>query len=64
LYHWAISDVMPEDRPTQEEINSDKQFDAWLERFERKMAQLTSERQKHEREMAMRQHKGRRKVDA
>lgn len=54
---------MPEDRPTQKEINNDKQFDEWLERFERKMAQMTSERQQHSREMAIRNKKGRRRVD-
>ena len=39
---------MPEDRPTKEEIDSDKLFDAWLLRMERKMQKLTYERQKQE----------------
>jgi len=54
---------MPEDRPTQKEINSDKLFDEWMERFERKMAQMASERQQQNRETAMKQNKGRRRVN-
>ncbi len=39
---------MPEDRPSQKEIDSDQLFDSWLVRFDRKMQKLTYERQRQE----------------
>ncbi len=48
MYDWALTEVMPEDRPTSEVINSDAKFDAWLLQMERKMQKLTYERQKME----------------
>jgi len=52
LYHWAKTDVMPEDRPHDEEYTNDERFDKWLETFERRMAQQTSERVSMQRDLA------------
>jgi len=46
LYSWAMSEVMPEDRPSMDQINDDKQFDNWMEGFERKMAKSTAKSKK------------------
>ena len=37
---------MPEDRPSPEQVEDDKQFDNWLEGFERKMAKMTAKSKK------------------
>ena len=38
-----MSDTMPEDRPSIEQIQDDKKFDQWLGSYERKIAKLVSE---------------------
>lgn len=43
---------MPEDRPHDEEYTNDERFDKWLETFERRMAQQTSERVSMQRDLA------------
>jgi len=42
MYHWARSETMLADRPTNEQINNDELFNNWLINFERKMAQRSS----------------------
>ena len=42
LYDWALSETTPEDRPDPEVVADDRLFDGWLERMERKAAQLAS----------------------
>lgn len=46
---------MPEDRPTQEQIEDDMLFDKWTEYFERKMQQQTAKRIKMSRDFERKQ---------
>lgn len=39
MYHWAHTEVLMADRPSQEQFNDDVKFDNWLISFERKMTQ-------------------------
>jgi len=42
LYDWLNSEVFPEDRPSEEEVQDDKKLDEWLVRYEREQAQQAS----------------------
>lgn len=41
-YDWALTETMPEDRPSLEQIENDELFDNWIQDYERKMAQKTA----------------------